>query len=340
MIMTKIQKRCNTPYKYCKNNKTMLPLFCTFSLCWSEKLMATIGKIVLDKMGRQYQANLSNIFLDSGDFDLAIHPAQTPSWLYYVERAPFNIKSFNHWHFTRKPYNPENLKIPDYQDQDSLDANIGDLNESLVKGTAKKTWPYSFCIKILFAGIPDLQAPLHTVEYFSSKFPDGDRNGRLFNIYVNGRETNLYDFYESGCGLSPLQGEYDEKFWSDVKELADDLLEENTWKPENVNQNSVSKWSQMNYNWTVENIYQKLSPGDTVPQSMITECQTYTKKQMFRAAERLYGFLEQAKMITVSGNNQTPEPPMSTSEVMAWSLAAVLAPLTALLVWKKHCAKL
>ena len=314
--------------------------FSCFSASWSEKIMATVAHIALEKMGNQYQANLSKIFLDTGDFDLAVRPAQTGAWMYYVERAPFNIKSFNHWHFVKTPYNPENLSIPNYVDDDSLVANMKDLNSSLIKGEASTTWPYSLCLKIAFSSIIDLQAPLHTIEYFSSDFPDGDRSGRLFNVIANGKETNLFDFYESGCGLTPqLEATYDSSFWSEVKEFADQLLEDFSWRTETVNQNSYQKWADTQYDWTIQNIYSLVKPGSTITQDMISDCQYNTRLQMIRAAERLYAYLQQTKMVEVK-SDQVPVSPMSTSEVMAWSLAAVLSPLAALLVWKKHFSKL
>jgi hypothetical protein len=303
--------------------------------------MAAVSYIALEKLGRNYQAAMSKIFLDSGDTDLAARPWLVSAWMNYVERPPFNFMGFNHWHNMRDPYNPQNLSIPDYVESDSLVANLQKMKSSLIDGDATKTWPYSLCLKILFAGIPDLHAALHTTEYFSSDFPDGDRNGKLFKINVKGQETNLYDFYETGCGLSPLTSTINENFITEVKELVDAVYEQYSFKPTTFSYNDIQTWYNNSYKDAVT-IYKNVKPGDTITDEYIEKCQTSTALQIIRAAQRIHAFMQQSTLLTVASHVtelDPPEAPLATSEVMAWSLAAILAPFTALLIWKKHCSK-
>jgi hypothetical protein len=320
----------------------MLQLFCAFSASWSDRIMAATSYIALDNLGYKYQSAMSKIFLDAGDTDLAVQPWLTSAWMNYVERPPFNFKGFNHWRNMRKPYNPENIsEIPDYFDSDNLLSNVQEMNRSLIKGEATKTWPYAFSLKVLFAGIPDLHAPLHASEYFSSDFPDGNRNGKLFNIIVDGKKTNLYDFYETGCGLTPLTSEINESFITEVKELVDDILEQYSFRPSAFSYQEIQRWHDISYSDSVS-IYKSLKPGDTITDKQIATCQQNTMLQIIKAAQWIYSFMQKTTILEFASHVTTSyatATPLATTEVMAWSLAAILAPFTALLIWKKHCSK-
>lgn len=320
--------------------RNMLPLFISVGACWSEKLLTTVSYIVMQKMGKAYQANLSSVFLAAGDTDLVTHPARIGAWMSYVERPPFNFHGFNHWHFKRTPYNPTSYSpIPDQVDNDNVVSNVIEMSNDIYKGTTKRSWPLAFSMKVLFAGVCDIHTPLHLTEYFSSDFPVGDQNGRLFNVNYNNQKTTLFNLYETGCGLdNKLQATYDTAFWNDVKELADELLEDYNFVPKHFSQNEINDQAESTYDYTVKNIYSMIKPNEKVSDEMINECQTHTKQMMRLSAERLVYILNGSTIHAQKVEKVPYTTPLSTSEMIAWSLMFILAPYTGFLIWKKHCA--
>ena len=318
----------------------MLSLFLPVGLCWSEKLLSTVSQIVLDKMGKAYTANLSSVFLAAGDTDLVSHPAKVGAWMSYVERPPFNFKGFNHWHFTRQPYVPKEFgQIPSQIDNDNLISNVMEMSDDIYKGSTKRSWPLAFSMKILFAGVCDIHTPLHVSEYFSSEFPNGDQNGRLYEVVYKGQKTNLFAVYETGCGLDEnLQATYDESFWNDVKDLADNLLEDFKFVSKKFSRTEITAQNATTYQYTVDKIYSLVKPGGELTTEMINECQSHTRDMMRLAAERLVYILNGSTIHAQRLEKIPYTTPLSTSEMVAWSLMFILAPYTAFLVWKKHCA--
>ena len=217
------------------------------------------------------------------------------------------------------------------------------MNDSLIVGKAKTSWPVSMCLKVLFAGIPDLHAPLHLIEYFSSDFKDGDRNGKLFKVNANGKETNLFDFYETGCGLTPLTSTIDDKFLTEVKELVDSVMEHYSFKTETITNSSFQKWHDNNVK-DAKTIYNKIKPGHTFSETEISKCQSDMLLSIIRSAQRIFAYVKLTSILDFAESLSDleisqPGVQIATSEAMAWSLAAILAPFTALLIWRKHCSK-
>ncbi|EAX96108.1 hypothetical protein TVAG_015000 [Trichomonas vaginalis G3] len=256
--------------------------------------MTTVSNMVMDKIELEYKQKLARTFLRSADYDLAKNLSKLSTWMNYVERPPFNLKCFNHWHFSREPFTLESRNyIPQYNGKDNL---VDVLKESATKIfflIPSSPFILSTHLKVLFAGVPDIHATMHTQEFFSNDFPDGDRNGQVFYVMYNGTNTSLFDVLESGCGLdSQKHATFSRDFWEDVRKLKVELFK--SWEtPTFSSTDSVVEAAKIeNREYTKATIYSKLRPGDTISDEFITECQTRTKQQILKSAEILYHITE------------------------------------------------
>ena len=345
-----------------------LSFFSIFSFSFSEKLSVAITKIALQKSKTDITNQLKTIFSLSGDWDLIDHPEQVGAWISYVERPPFNIKSFNHWRFYSDPYIVDSsISAPDTIDYDNLKSNLIDQQVfgNVMYGATSRSWPYAFHFKLLVSSLLDIHSPLHTSTLYSSDFPNGDRNGREFIVIFNDNETSLYDLWETGCGMTNLTSEFTPSFYKDIDSFIDEFMKSNTWEDKSFSLNDVFTQIEENKKYTIEEIYNKTKPGDAITYDYIQKCQKHTKEAMLLAAERLASFFSEMNIPQFTAKYSPTEQEKAeagpqgyyyngTSQskyddvfsgviqsldfnILAYTILCMLAPFTFLLIWKKHC---
>ena len=294
-------------------------------------MLAVAGTIGFEQFSYAQQKKLLEIFENAGD-EFTRCP-QATAWLYYAERPPFNIKSFNHWHFVSTPITePEGRTVVSHIDIDNLAANLQSINDTVIEGNNQRTWPYAFSLKLYLSSQCDIMSPLHVSEYFSDEFPNGDRNGRDFYVQMNGKTISLYDAWESGCGAFSTSMNFESDVdWNEVDALRDQIMlefKEFEFVPSTVLQEET-------YNFTRDFVYAGLKNNSVLSQDYIDRCQLHTRQQIFRAGKTIAQNIQHINIIEIS--KQLPSVSgFRTSEIVAWSLLLVTTPFAALLVWKKH----
>ena len=342
--------------------------FFIFCSSWSEKLSVAVTKMALQKSKRDITKTLKSAFSLSGDWDLIDRPEQVGAWISYVERPPFNMKSFNHWRFYSDPYiTDSSITAPDTIDYDNLKTNLIDQQvfSNVMYGSSSRSWPFAFHFKLLVSSILDIHSPLHTSTLYSSEFPDGDRNGRDFMVIFNGNETSLYDLWETGCGMTPLTSDFSSTFWNEIDSFTSDFLNNNQWTDQSFAINDVFTQIEENKQYTIDEIYQKTKPGDIISDEYIQQCQKHTKEAMLLAAERLANFFEEMTLpeftakyspsaqekaeagpqgYFYSGESKTHKDNIFFGDfqsmdvnILAFTVLCMLVPFVFLLIWKKHC---
>ena len=306
-------------------------LLFSFAFSWTDQMLAVAGTIGFEQFSYAQQKQLLAIFENAGDEFTRC--AQAAAWLYYAERPPFNIRSFNHWHFKSTPLTYDSSRtVVSHVDIDNLAANLESINDTVIEGNNQRTWPYAFSLKLYLASQCDILSPLHVSEYFSDEFPDGDRNGRDFYVYMNGNIVSLYDAWESGCGYFSTSMDFDSaEDWNKVDSLRDELMLE--FKQFEFTTNDVLE--EETYNYTRDVVYNGLKNLSVLTDDYIKQCQLHTKEQLFRAGKTIAQNIKGINIIEIS--KQLPAVSgFRTSEIVAWSLLLVFTPFAALLVWKKH----
>lgn len=311
----------------------MFLVFLSTVFCWTNQMMAIAGEIGLRQIGFSAQKKLNLVFNNAGDEFTRV--SQAAAWLYYAERPPFNIASFNHWHFYSQPINEENLELDHYIDVDNLRDNLYKIRNSVRGGKVTRTWPFSFNLKLYLAGMCDVYSPLHVSEYFDSKFKDGDRNGRDFYVNFNGKLTSLYDVWESGCGFFDTSISFDsDADWQRIDKLVDQLsvaFSTEDW-PASFDLDFTVKST---YNFTRDFVYKGITNGSTLSKEYISKCQDYTQDAVVQAGRMIANDISGLDIISIA--KQIPYATgIRSSEVAAWSILFIITPFAALLIWKKH----
>lgn len=292
-------------------------------------MLAVAFEIGMRGQPPEFRSRMLNAFRVSGDdFQRAAEGIQ---WLYTVEKPPYNIPSFDHWHFDYFVYNPEQLQdITQHKYTDCLYYDITQTQTKLFNRDSSRVWPFSFNLKMYLTLICDTHSIFHANELFSSTFPDGDDHGRKFIVNNKGENTTLYDFWESGCG------EFKKIDWSSVNKTADQLLNE---YPSNYYNGKVDiTWSTvMSETRSITNQYgySNLKNKDSLSDEYIQNCKKITHQQIARAG---YALQVSLKRISIDDYKL---PKMSIegrkSEAYAWSIMAILLPATIAAIIHRFC---
>lgn len=307
----------------------MLPLLLTGTGAWADQMMAIVAEIGLKGRGYTFSKHAMKIFKNAGDeFTRA---TQAGAFLYYVEKPPFNMKTFNHWHFKGTPINPEGLEIESHIDEDNVVTNLNVIIKKINNHGSIRSWPWSIWMKVLQSMTSDIYSPLHVSEYFSSEFPNGDKNGRNFMVKVNGTMMSLYDLWETGCGLYSNITNWDEETWETIDNEVTELRKKYP-SHETFNLDFVVE---ENYNYTRDVVYANHKNGFEPDQKYIDECRKHVQINMVRAGKSLSELVSELPLAPIIDDapNQSA---IKTREIIAWSIFFILTPFAALLIWKKH----
>lgn len=300
-------------------------------------MLAISAQIAFNHIGVEYENKLISIFKAAGDEFTRC--SQAAAWMNYVEKAPFNLKCFNHWHFLQEPYNTSSMFIPEHINDDDLITNIKNVYKSLSTQQCKRSWPFAMSMKVLLASIADIFSPLHVTELFNQDFPNGDDNGRNFYVQYNGKQTTLFDIWETGCGLYPKDFVFNEANWKIIDEDVKKILNLHPFPVNNTsfNENFIDNVKSKTRTFTIEEIYQKSFRNQPLPQSQILTCQKETQQKMAEAGFAMAEALKNIILIT-PGEPTVLATTIRTSEVIAWSILCILAPFASFLIWKVHFA--
>lgn len=304
-------------------------LFFAHTLSWSPQMLSIAFEIGMRHQTAEFRSRMLNAFRISGDdFTRAAEGIQ---WLYTVEKPPYNIPSFDHWHFDYYVYNPENLsKVAQHTYTDCLYYDITQTQYKLFNKDSSRVWPFSFNLKMYLTLICDTHSIFHANELFSKQFPDGDDHGRKFTVKHNGKDTSLYDFWESGCG------EFKDINWNSVNSTADQILKE---YPKNYYDGKIDiPWSSVmsaTRSSTIKYGYSSLKNQDSLSENYIRQCKQITHQQIARA-----GYAIQVSLNRIAIDNYIL-PKMTIegrkSEAYAWSLMAILLPATIAAIIRRFC---
>jgi len=106
------------------------------------------------------------------------------------------LRTYNTWHYTNIPYNPDNMPIPPQPDIDVIWA-IGQCQSVLASDKAKDV-DKARHLAFLAHFVSDLHQPMHSTSMFSEDFPAGTRGGNEFEL--SGQWRNLHMLWDDGCG--------------------------------------------------------------------------------------------------------------------------------------------
>ena len=148
--------------------------------------------------------NMLNAFVDHDIFPDYLESACWADNLYNDGGMRFTMYT----HFIDTPYNPHNLSIIPENNYNITSALI-DINKVLTSNNknpyTNMTWIKAINLRLLIHLIGDLHQPLHASEYYSEKYPNGDRGGNEFHVLYSKKSeiTNLHMLWDWMFGFTP-----------------------------------------------------------------------------------------------------------------------------------------
>ena len=217
-------------------------------------------------------------------------------WMDEIRRLGW--RAFDHWHYTNPPYNPEGLpSVPPSHRHDAVWA-IGQAVSTLRNPQTpdpQKAW----MLRILDHLVGDLHQPLHSVNRYSRRHPDGDRGGNLFELSLPPREDggyvpdNLHAFWDGTAGLFP-RIQPGQAWTRRIGSMARQVRER-VPAPEGVEEDVDPKaWARESYRLSIEVVYEGIEEGGTPSEGYRARAQAVVEERLALGGYRLAAILEHA----------------------------------------------
>jgi hypothetical protein len=310
-----------------------LGVFLPLCASWVDQALAIAGQIAFNDLGASYSSQFLSALESSGDtFSRA---AQAVAWSRYVERPPFNLPAFRHWHFRPNPFNQTLHPVTPRFDDDDLSTILAGSKSQLtlmLNGQVTRLWPFSFAAKIVLGAIADSFAPLHNTELFSVEFPDGDRNGRDFIVQLNGRSTSLFEAWESGCGAFSDRLTFSAADWAGIEELAVSIAAE---FPRDTSAYRPSDVLAASHKFDTEVVYKGLKNSSRLTSSYVANCAAWTKRSIGMAGCAMSSVFQNVKIPKPAAKRANRAAGGSKRELLAWALIGAVAPLVMHRLWHR-----
>jgi hypothetical protein len=107
------------------------------------------------------------------------------------------VRTYDTWHYTNIPYNPDGVSLPNRPDMDVVWA-INQM-QIVMRSSRSRDVDKARHLGFLVHFVGDIHQPLHSTTYFSDDNPSGDQGGNEFNLQGNYR--NLHSLWDDGCGF-------------------------------------------------------------------------------------------------------------------------------------------
>lgn len=159
---------------------------CQLVWAWNANGHVLISRMAYDKMRPQTQVWLNQILAPDFDLDTA------SIWLDQLHSA--KDKPFKKIHFIDLPFGDESF-FPTLDKTNALTAI--NAAKQVLTNKSSSLIEKKLAVRILLHVIADVHQPLHTVSYYSRKFPHGDKGGNLWRI----KHGNLHQFWDDGAGF-------------------------------------------------------------------------------------------------------------------------------------------
>ncbi len=108
-----------------------------------------------------------------------------------------DIHRYDSWHFINLPLAPANAQRFFLEPHNVVWAI--EQSRAILKSTQASRLEQALSLRFLIHLIGDIHQPLHCIQRYSARFPDGDRGGNLYKIRVYPR-GNLHAYWDGGLG--------------------------------------------------------------------------------------------------------------------------------------------
>lgn len=259
---------------------------------WEQEGHMLIGQIAINLLNDSTQFHLRNA-INTFYFFFPNHsePLSATVWADYIRNLYLN--EFTTWHYINKPWDPQGIKTVHPKSSAAINIVWALQNTLNTLKYTSNTWARAFATRFLLHLVGDIHQPLHNINYYSKRYPNGDNGGNLFKIKIRGKTMNLHYFWDS-AGLQysthyalPLSKKNKEKITKMSKHLM------NKYPHFSVNNHNFTEWSNESYRLAIKFSYTPILTNTTITQNYILETRIICEKQIVKAGYRLASLIKQ-----------------------------------------------
>ncbi|RMG76352.1 MAG: hypothetical protein D6714_21465 [Bacteroidetes bacterium] len=173
-------------------------LFATHAKAWWDPghlVTAMIAYKFLNPNAKKQVDRLTKVI--ERDYPYANHFIALATWPDDLKAE--GVTSFNTWHYTDMPYNPNGVALPPRQEVDILWAIR--QAESVLSAPHARDIERARHLAFLAHFVGDIHQPLHSTSYYSNDLPGGNAGGNAFPVSAFGKWRNLHQVWDDGCGF-------------------------------------------------------------------------------------------------------------------------------------------
>jgi hypothetical protein len=261
--------------------------------CESHMLIAQIAKDNLDP------AVLSKInkeivwFSKNNDFPMANDIVDIACWADDLKDKE-SLYAMEEWHFINLPYNPDNITLTPMEAQNVV-YEIDELSRSVRENYQKyneNKWIFTFAVANLIHFYGDIHQPLHSAKLFDQQnFPQGDRGGMLFDIFIEGYPMKLHFAWDSVCRkyLNAPNRPLNDTSREELENIAMYLQQTYNFTNQQKKEYNMTKVALESYDDAVEYAYlnHTLQVNQTLDNNYIRKCIYVAEERLTLAGYRL-----------------------------------------------------
>jgi len=268
-------------------------------------VVALIAYMQLDEKTKAEVDRLTKVL--QRDYPQVNHFAITGCWP--DDLKEMGVRTYDTWHYTNIPYNPEGLDVPPNPEVNVVWA-IDQMRRVLRSDKAAdvdKARHLAFLVH--FVG--DIHQPLHSTTMYTLEQPRGNRGGNDFRL--SGKWRNLHMLWDDGCGLTspynnirpygkpkqPLRPSEIEQLYDFARALIEEYPPA---KLPGLDDLQAETWAMESHNLAVQHAYgglqedsggrkRSLRPGEAPSDLYLERGQEVVEAQLCRAGYRLGALL-------------------------------------------------
>ncbi|MBU0745079.1 MAG: S1/P1 nuclease [Gammaproteobacteria bacterium] len=234
-----------------------------------------VDQITQENFYKDIQTQINELIkIPSASFPLSNSFVEAATWLDKIKAA--GVPSSGAWHGSSRPYDPVKIlsqkevekKLSQLKKNDAVKAIKNCLKILCNKNSSP--WEKAFSLRVLLHVVGDVHCPVHSITLYNKDFPQGDRYGTRFPLFLpqNSSVKDLHQLWDSMLLIDsdhtqpPLTPEQLSKIEQFANEIAQKYPEENLSEKEILDPETWAKESYQAGIRAYQNIEQNGIPSD------------------------------------------------------------------------------
>ncbi|EAY06503.1 class I nuclease, putative [Trichomonas vaginalis G3] len=232
------------------------------------------------------------------------------------------------WHFENKPYIEPEYTPKKVTRTFNITNAIDDAMKSILDPTTTSFWTFGFYFRALIHFVGDSHCPVHSIAYYSDKYPKGDAGGNFIklNCSISYFCSTLHKLWDSAClnfqhnkYVAPTLEDFEKNITRMMNAYPLKILEEHPSL-------SPHDWIDESYKTAIDYAYTPLVDWKNINDTYLANGAEAAEYRITLAGYRLGMVFKQ--FFKERGYPKLPTEASYSTEILAWILDAVVITIT------------